>query len=163
MIGSSAVFANSGKACMKALRRCSYAASQKPFARGLLIVLVCVVPGLEEARAQLDQDCVVTVLNRTVQVNPDGTWVVPNVPANLCQVRARATCVKNGITRSGQSVLFTTPPNGVVGPLAFHLAQVDPVPASLSITAPANILATVGATVRLTVTSTFFNAPSRDL
>ena len=33
--------------------------------------------------AQLNQNCTVSVLNRTVQVNPDGSWVLPNIPANF--------------------------------------------------------------------------------
>jgi hypothetical protein len=66
------------------------------------------------AHAQLDQRCVVSVLNRTVQVNADGAWVLPSVPANIGKVRARATCVEDGVTRSGQSCFFVIPPNGVV-------------------------------------------------
>jgi len=40
------------------------------------------VPGT----AQLNQNCVVSVLNRNVQVNADGTWVLPNIPANFGSV-----------------------------------------------------------------------------
>src|SRR5690242_1467231 len=64
--------------------------------------------------AQLDQNCVVSVLNRTVQANPDGSWVILNVPANLGQVRARATCVRDGATSTGQSDFFTPQANGTV-------------------------------------------------
>lgn len=56
--------------------------------------------------AELNENCVVSVLNRTVQVKPDGTWVLPNIPANFGPVRARATCVTNGITTAGESALF---------------------------------------------------------
>ena len=31
--------------------------------------------------AQLDQQCVVSILNRTVQVAADGGWSMPNVPS----------------------------------------------------------------------------------
>src|SRR5713226_908814 len=64
--------------------------------------------------AQLDQNCTISVLNRNVRVNADGTWVLPNVPANQGRVRARATCILSGITRFGQSDLFTVPLNGSV-------------------------------------------------
>ena len=53
------------------------------------------------AFGQLNQNCTVSVLNRNVQVNPDGSWVLPNIPANVGQVKARATCVQNGMTGIG--------------------------------------------------------------
>ena len=31
----------------------------------------------------LDDHCIVSVLNRSIQVNADGTWVVPNIPAGF--------------------------------------------------------------------------------
>ena len=31
----------------------------------------------------LDENCIVSVLNRSIQVNADGTWVVPNIPGGL--------------------------------------------------------------------------------
>jgi hypothetical protein len=34
------------------------------------------------AQAALNETCVVSVLNRTVQVKADGSWVLPNIPAN---------------------------------------------------------------------------------
>ena len=37
----------------------------------------------------LDEHCTVSILNRNIPVKPDGTWVLPNVPANLGLVRAR--------------------------------------------------------------------------
>lgn len=51
------------------------------------------------AHAQLNENCTVSILNRTAQARPDGTWIATNVPANFGQVRARATCVENGIGR----------------------------------------------------------------
>src|SRR5947207_1454237 len=53
--------------------------------------------------AQLNENCTVSILNRTAQVRPDGTWRIDNVPTGFGPVRARATCVENGVTRSGQS------------------------------------------------------------
>ena len=31
----------------------------------------------------LDDHCIVSVLNRNIQVNADGTWIVPNIPAGF--------------------------------------------------------------------------------
>ncbi len=55
----------------------------------------------------LDEHCSVNIMNRTVQVNADGSWAMPNVPTNFGQVRARATCIKDGETVSGQSEFVT--------------------------------------------------------
>jgi hypothetical protein len=54
----------------------------------LVIILVATV-----ANAQLDERCVITILNRTVQVAAGGGWSLPNVPSNQGQIRARATCI----------------------------------------------------------------------
>ena len=66
------------------------------------------------ALAQLNETCTVSILNRTARVDPNGDWLLPNVPANLGQVRMRATCVENGLTLSGQTDFFTIPENGAV-------------------------------------------------
>src|ERR671931_244072 len=87
-----------------------------------------------EALAQLNQNCTVSVLNRTVQVNPDGSWVLPNIPANFGQVKARATCVQNGVTTSGESDFFTVPANGVVNLPPIKMGSTTQVPASLTLT-----------------------------
>jgi hypothetical protein len=127
-------------------------------AAGFLLAAVSVA-----AAQQLDQNCLVSVLNRTAQVNSDGTWVLPNVPANIGQVRARATCLKNGQTTSGQSGFFTVPANGVVGPLAFQIGSAAPVPSVLFVSATTKVLAAVGISVQLTVTSTLPDGTNQDV
>src|SRR5262245_36544903 len=64
---------------------------------------------------QLNQNCTISVLNRTSNVQPDGGWRIDNIPANFGSVRARATCVEDGMTRSGQSDLFNIETNAVTG------------------------------------------------
>src|SRR5437764_2748163 len=90
------------------------------------------------AQGQLNERCIVSVLTRNVQVNPDGSWVLPNVPANFGQVRARATCVQNGVTTFGESAFFTVPANGAVNLPEIVLGATTPIPVSLSIT-PASV------------------------
>ena len=51
---------------------------------------------------KLNENCIVSVLNRNVRVRPDGSWVLPNIPANFGLVRARATCVFNGADGLGR-------------------------------------------------------------
>ena len=106
--------------------------------------------------AQLNENCTVSILNRNVQVQPDGTWVLPNLPANVGRVRARAVCIQNGLTQLGQSDLFTITTNSSlnVNP-PVKLGVVTPVPQSLGLTASTTVLNSVGATVQLTVTATY--------
>ena len=126
-----------------------------------LSAFLFVFPGA--AFAQLNENCVVSVLNRTGEVQADGTWSIPNVPADFGEVRARATCVENGQTTSGSSASFTIPPNGTVSVEPIVLGQAAPIPSSLNITAPAGIPASVGASAPLTVTALYPNNPAQDV
>src|SRR5882724_1942888 len=107
--------------------------------------------GTSLAFAQLNQNCTVSVLNRTVPVKPDGSWVLPNIPANFGQVKARATCTQNGVTTFGESDFFTVPANGAVNLPAITLGNTTPIPVSLAITPTVGQLTTAGQTVQLVV------------
>src|ERR1044072_806144 len=100
------------------------------FAVGLMMLFAA---GTAQAQ-KLDENCTVSVLNRTVRVNADGSWVLPNIPANFGQVKARATCVRNGVTTFGESAFFTIPVNGAVNLPAIMLGPTTPIPTSLTIT-----------------------------
>ena len=117
-------------------------------------VLLIFGMGAVSAFAQLNQNCTVSVLNRNVPVNADGTWVLPNVPANFGQVKARATCVQNGVTTFGESAFFTIPANGAVNLPAISLGSATPIPVSLGITQGTPSLKTAAQTNQLTVTAT---------
>src|SRR6266849_3898244 len=79
---------------------------QEPLPTGTIVVV--------QPPVTLDQNCVVAILNRVTRVQPDGTWALQNVPTGFGLVRARATCVNNGVTRNGQSDPFLVPANGIV-------------------------------------------------
>lgn len=115
------------------------------------------------AHAQLNENCVVSILNRTVQVRPDGSWVLPNIPANFGQIRARATCVENSLTRSGQSDLFSIPTNGSVDVPRIQLGAVVQIPSSLTLSAPNTTLTTAGETVQVTGTARFPDGSTQDV
>ncbi len=107
--------------------------------------------------AQLSQNCIVSVLNRNALANPDGSWVLPNVPANMGQVRARATCVEGGITRSGESGLFSIAANGAVNLPNIKLGTASPILEALTIS-PANpVLTSPGQSLQLTITARYPN------
>ena len=76
--------------------------------------LAAATPALAQAPPALNEHCIVSVLNRNVRVKPDGTWVLPNIPANFGFVRARATCTVNGETISGESAPFLIAANGSI-------------------------------------------------
>ena len=125
-----------------------------------VMLLLCAAQG---ALAQLHEHCTVSVLNRTVQVNPDGSWVLPNVPANFGQVRARATCVQDGVTTSGESPFFTLPAGGVVNLPNIVLGATTPIPVSLGITPTPVSLTTAGQTRQLAVTATYPDRSVKDV
>ena len=115
------------------------------------------------AHVQLDSSCFVSALNRTAQVEPDGTWVLPNVPANLGRVRLRATCVREGQVTSGQSDFVDVPANGVIQVSEIRFDLQEPVPERLVLTAPQTSLTSVGETVPVTATAEFADLPSVDV
>jgi hypothetical protein len=116
-----------------------------------------------QALAQLNQNCTVSVLNRTVPVNADGSWVLPNIPANFGQVKARATCTQNGVTTFGESDFFTVSANGAVNLPAITLGATTPIPVSLAIGPAAPSLSTAGQTVQLAVTAAYPDASTKDV
>src|SRR6187549_3778793 len=118
---------------------------RRPIRTILLIAALAwaAVPARPTAQGQprrLNENCIVSVLNRNVRVKPDGSWVLPNIPANFGLVRARATCIVNGETISGESDPFVVPANGVVNLPRIIFHRSTPIPQSLSITPSAATL-----------------------
>src|SRR5262249_30353576 len=113
--------------------------------------------------SDLNPSCVVSVLNRSAEVREDGSWVLPNIPANIGRVRARATCVENGVTRSGQSEYFLVPLSGTVQVPEIRFDDPKPVPTKLSLSAPQTVIELPGATVQLTVAASYPQGPSVDV
>ena len=117
-----------------------------------------------ESRAQqLGQNCVVSVLNRSARVKSDGSYVLPNVPGNFGQVRARATCVENGVTSSGESEYFEISSTG--GPLRIpeiHFGPQTPIPDFLELTVPSTGIEPIGAGVQLSVIASFSDGSTDD-
>ncbi|MDP2560626.1 Ig-like domain-containing protein [Psychrobium sp. 1_MG-2023] len=106
---------------------------------------------------ELNDKCVINILNRTIQVASNGGWSLPNVPSNQGAVKARATCInEDGSTSSGQSGYFNLITNGItpVGDIMF--AEQEPVPADLSFFSSNQItLTSLGQNFQLQVTATY--------
>lgn len=115
------------------------------------------------AAAQLNENCVVSILNRTARAQADGGWVIANVPAGAARVRARATCVENGVTRTGQSDYFNVPVSGIVQGIKILFDAPKPDPATLQLTASSTVLRTIGNTAQLLATATFPDNTTRDV
>lgn len=111
----------------------------------------------------LDENCFVSVLNRSSRVNSDGTWRIDNLPANFGAVRVRATCVKNGVTASGQSDLVNIEANIVNGFSPFSLGSTSQIPSRLALTASSPTLTSQGTTAQVTVTATYPNGASENV
>ncbi len=102
------------------------------------------------AQAQLNENCVISILNRTAQVQPDGSWRIVNVPGSFGSLRARAPCVEGGVTVTGESSLIAFQAgiaNGFDAEIV--LGAATPIPDSLAVTAPISTLTSAGATAFL--------------
>jgi hypothetical protein len=120
-------------------------------------------PTTVSAQTVLNENCIVSVLNRNTRVRPDGSWVLPNIPANFGLVRARATCIFNGQTVSGESVPFLILANSSVNVPPIVLGPTTPIPTALALTAPTLELGAIGETSQVTVTATYADGTTRNV
>ena len=100
------------------------------FRKVLIFVLATVQLKLSIA-TELDESCTISIMNRTVQVDQNGSWVMPNIPSFMGRVRARATCIRDGITTTGQSNFFNIVNNGVVRVSDISFSDTTQVPTDL--------------------------------
>jgi len=132
--------------------------------KSAVVAFICMAMTSGVAQAQLNENCTVSILNRTAQVQPNGSWLIVNVPAGFGLVRARATCVENGVTKFGQSDLFPINANQVTG---FNpnivLGATTPIPTGLSINTPITTLTSSGAVTQLNVSATFSDGTGADV
>ena len=92
-----------------------YVFNVKVIVRQLFLISLFVISQITYAGIiDIDETCTVSILNRTVQVQPDGTWFVPNVPSNLGKVRARVTCIRGNEVISGATEYFIVNTNKLI-------------------------------------------------
>ena len=110
----------------------------------------------------LREDCVATVLNRSVMINRDGTFTLTNIPVDGTLLRVSVTCERNGTTLRGQSAFFL-PQSGVSVPSGpITLGSFVPIPLRIGISAPTTTLTAPGQTVQMTVMGNFVNGSIAD-
>lgn len=88
----------------------------------------------------LNEGCTASVLNRTSQVNPDGSFLIGNVPVSLGAFRVRVVCEDaNGVSRA-QSGFVNRVINGqtLITDISFSVDA--PIPVTLEITSPVTTL-----------------------
>src|SRR5262249_9001801 len=92
----------------------------------------------------INQNCTATLLNRSIQINPDGTFAIPNVPVDQGSYRVRVLCkTPDQPTPEAASAFITLVPNGepLIGPLT--VGNVSPPPVAITLSAPSTTLGVV--------------------
>ena len=118
---------------------------------------------IQIASPPLNESCTATVLNRLVQVNPNGTFLLANVPVPPGSFRVRVVCERNGKTEIAASAFVTGVPNGEtkLGPFTFGVA--NPIPVSLALTSPAVTLTPTANGAQVVTTGKLVDGTNIDL
>lgn len=122
---------------------------------GLLLPLALPVAAEDPAPRQvmaINNNCLVSILNRTIRATHEGFFAMPNVPSFMGRIRARVTCFSpDGSTINGQTDYFNVINNGKVHVGEFFVEQIR-IPSSLRITNAAPVLLdSIGKTLTLGV------------
>ncbi|HEX9757718.1 MAG TPA: Ig-like domain-containing protein, partial [Nitrospiria bacterium] len=111
----------------------------------------------------IEPDCVASVLNITVPIDPLSPFTIPNVPADSGPLRVRAYCTNGNVSWVGELNLITPVPDGVteIGSVIMngHSNLID----SLTLTPSKPSLTGLGDTAQLTVTGTFDDGTTADV
>ena len=113
----------------------------------------------------LNEKCTASIQNRTVQINANGTFAIPNVPVEAGFYRVRVVCKDvDGTTKGGQSEFFPmVSANGVNVPRIRIGGAIEPIPVSIRLTAPSTTLTSLGMTAQLTATASLPDNTTKDL
>ncbi len=114
----------------------------------------------------LDENCLVTINNRTAQVNPDGTFAIGNVPIPPGNVplRVRAICAGDGTEdEQGQSSLINLEPDGATEVGRVTLGEFDLVPTVIEFVEPQTLFTQFGETHQLSLVGQRPDGSSVDL
>ncbi|MCH9662063.1 MAG: Ig-like domain-containing protein, partial [Gammaproteobacteria bacterium] len=113
----------------------------------------------------LNEDCIATILNRTTQVNPNGTFALTNVPVPLGAFRIRVVCDRalETVVDRGQSAFVLGVPNGETPFDAITFGTDSPIPVSLEIASPASVLTPTANGAQLVTTGTLAGGTEIDL
>lgn len=116
----------------------------------LSLVPLCAGRSFGQASA-LGSNCVASIQNRSVQLNADGTFAIPNIPVDASKYRVRVTCTQpDGTTLSGESapMLLNGSGNNQIPLIALGVST--PLPLSLELVTDGTVLNKAGDTSQLT-------------
>ena len=128
-----------------------------------LCFLTIILPPRLTLAQTLNDDCLAIVLNQTVQLRPDGSYFIPNLPVPAGPFRVRIVCSRSTGTETGQSALVSAAPNVVtaIGPITF--GGDNPLPISLRLTASVTTLTPQTPTTQLTTTGVLVGGATLNL
>ena len=124
------------------------------FALALAISAISAGTALGQDAPVLDEHCTATIQNRAIQLSHDGSFAVPNVPADQTKARVRIVCQNaDGTVTRYQSGYITLDPNQPlnVGQLTVTTIDATPVTLQLIPASGSSTLPTVGSTVQMIV------------
>ena len=135
--------------------------------RGLSLLILLFLFGNilpTSTRAQtLDEECMATALNQTVQVNPDGRFNLRGVPVPAGRFRVRIVCEQDGMTEQMQSEFLNAIPFGENVITEITPVNESPQPVTIQITAPTTTLTQTSPGVQLTTTGTLPDGTEQDV
>jgi len=131
-------------------------------------LVACAVLAVSPAWAQLGSNCTASLLNRTVQVNADGSFALGNVPSNPQSLyRVRVRCLNpDGSFAQGMSGLLNLSGSGDsvdIGTIDFDNFTLPPVSISTTINEATSSLTTAGQTVHLFTLGTYSDGTQQSL
>lgn len=107
--------------------------------------------------------CTVQILNQTVHVKADGSWILPNIPSNGGQVRARLNCESALGTRTGQSDFFVIKRNRMNAIRRIPFGDIDTGPTMIALTSALDTLTDVDQTMALDVIGSYSGGADEDI
>ena len=110
---------------------------------------------LSGSAQELDENCTVTLLNRSAQVNEGGWFGIANVPVERGLFRVRVYCTRDGVTTYGQSEFIEISAGEDRIPVGeITLGELDPLPISVAVTGPLSTLTNEGEVTQLEAIAT---------
>lgn len=136
--------------------------------RSVVSVFVLALAGsllASDAEAQrIDENCTALIMNRVVQVSPNGTFAIPDVPVDQGQYRVRVVCRRpDGTTETFVSTFQELVANGANEVPNLMLADGQPIPLELQVVAFRNTMFTRGETQQVEVRGVMPDGSTREL
>jgi len=143
-------------------RRCTGAPGHRQCAT-IWVAAACLL-AIGSNPAVADEQCSVSILNQSAYIQADGSWSIPNIPANMGLVRARVNCQGGAEPTSGVSALFEVTQDSVsgIGDIPLNVSPAV-MPVSILLSVPEVNLNEAGDAVELTVRATYPDGSTADV